>query len=511
MLEVADKPAMSPSRLSYEELGWLAAAWLAFLAARPPWPLFYANQNTYLLHGLAAGGYRHLASDWLARSADPFPVFSAAVALTVRYLHPAAFQVGQAVLVALYLWSLVILADHVFPIRATRARLATFLGLLIVLHAEAINALGDRLMGVFVGDLLVGGVAAQRVLSTYLEPSNFGVLLLVSLALHVRGRTVAAAMVGATACVMHASYVPAAAALLATYAVVAWQVDGRPRLAWAVVLAGAAITAPSLVYVLRHFSPTSPEATRLATAILLWRFPHHALPAVWFRKGQCGLQIAIMLSGVVLSRRTRLLAPLGALAASGAGLSALYVLTHSGRLAMAFPWRVSVLLVPIGATLLMAWAVTRLDTPKIGPALGILTACAVLAAATFGLRTLEGRVRHRIDAPEFKLMRAVGKLGGDGQVWLIPPDLEDFRLNAGVPVVADLKSHPYRDTDVCEWFRRYATARKFYSRPTGELLARLIETYGVTHVVLEAPLAGGEELLGEKVYDGPGYTAWRVR
>jgi hypothetical protein len=53
--------------------------------------LYYSNQNQYFLHGLATAGLGFLKDDWLARTADPTPIFSAIVALTYRYLHESLF------------------------------------------------------------------------------------------------------------------------------------------------------------------------------------------------------------------------------------------------------------------------------------------------------------------------------------------------------------------------------------------------------------------------------------
>src|SRR5262249_45263360 len=55
-------------------------------------PLYSANQNTYFLHGLANSGSGQLAHDWLAKTADPVPVFSALVQFTVRWLWPPLFH-----------------------------------------------------------------------------------------------------------------------------------------------------------------------------------------------------------------------------------------------------------------------------------------------------------------------------------------------------------------------------------------------------------------------------------
>src|SRR5579883_3127440 len=71
---------------------------VAFAAAYGQAPLYYSNQNQYFLHGLAAAGDGQLRADWLARTADPTPVFSGLVAWTARFLHPAAFYLDHAAL-----------------------------------------------------------------------------------------------------------------------------------------------------------------------------------------------------------------------------------------------------------------------------------------------------------------------------------------------------------------------------------------------------------------------------
>src|SRR5438105_2669284 len=81
-----DKPAdTTPRRLVFAVCLVIAAA---FVAAYGQAPLYYSNQNQYFLHGLAQAGHGFLGDDWLARSLDPTPVFTALVAFTAAYLHP---------------------------------------------------------------------------------------------------------------------------------------------------------------------------------------------------------------------------------------------------------------------------------------------------------------------------------------------------------------------------------------------------------------------------------------
>src|SRR6476620_3752090 len=78
-----------------------------FALAHAQAPLYYSNQNQYFLHGLAQGGRGFLDEDWLARTADPTPAFSALVAFTYRYLHESFFYIYYLLILGIYLHALV--------------------------------------------------------------------------------------------------------------------------------------------------------------------------------------------------------------------------------------------------------------------------------------------------------------------------------------------------------------------------------------------------------------------
>src|SRR5215212_1188574 len=96
-------PTAAPRRGYYLEANLLA---VAFAVAHTQSPLYYSNQNQYLLHGLADGGLGHLKHDWLAKTTDPTPAFSAMVAAGYRHLGEESFQVAYFLLLVLYFLSM---------------------------------------------------------------------------------------------------------------------------------------------------------------------------------------------------------------------------------------------------------------------------------------------------------------------------------------------------------------------------------------------------------------------
>ena len=79
---------------------------------------------------------------------------------------------------------------------------------------------------------------------------------------------------------------------------------------------------------------------------------------------------------------------------------------------------------------------------------------------------------------------------GPGQIYLIPLELEEFRLITGLPAFVDWKSIPYRPDELIEWYERVQLARAYYeaSDATDAIVAlEAINKYArVTHVIVEA-------------------------
>jgi hypothetical protein len=149
-------------------------------------PLYTSNQNQYFLQGLAAGGYGYLSQDWLANTIDSTPVFSKLVELTYRLLHQTStFYVYYALLMGIYLFSLIGIANRMLDLRASRLKNLTFTALLIVVHSAGLRFALSRWIGTNWTYVLEDGVADQRMLGPVFQPSAFGVFLALSLYLYL--------------------------------------------------------------------------------------------------------------------------------------------------------------------------------------------------------------------------------------------------------------------------------------------------------------------------------------
>jgi hypothetical protein len=261
-----------------------------------------------------------------------------------------------------------------------------------------------------------------------------------------------------------------------------------------------------------------PEITAQAQEILVEeRIPHHAVVAEWL-DATSAVKLVVILGALAVIRRSRIFPILFVPLVLGVAATALQVAIDSNTLALLFPWRISSVLVPLSTAILVDWAVGRL-----GPWVEQRSAAVrALCAVTLGLFAVAGAARFALDLREMQSDPAGPMIGyarrtrAPGQLYLIPPDLQQFRLQAGVPVLVDLKSIPYRDVEVVEWFTRMRIEGWIYrDRPEEvdcSLFDRLQDEYGVTHVVLDPELFDlACPALGPIVHQDPVYRVRSLR
>jgi hypothetical protein len=321
----------------------------------------------------------------------------------------------------------------------------------------------------------------------------------------------------AAAATVHPTYLLSAGLLMLAYLWVTWHERRSVRPVLGLALLALLLVLPIAIYVFRALGPTAPSISAQAQEILVEeRIPHHAVVAQWLDVTldvTTGVRLALLLGALVLTRRTRLFPVLLIPLLGGIVLTVVQVATDSNSLALLFPRRISAVLVPISTVVLVGWAAGRL-----APALERRAALVRdLGLAVISLLALAGAARLVLDLreretdPAAPMMAFVRENRAPGQEFFVPPDLQQFRLETGVPIFVDLKSIPYRDVEVVEWFSRMRIEGWIYRDRPEEVdctqLDRLRDEYHVTHVVLDRDLfALSCPALGPRLFAGEFYA-----
>ena len=471
--------------------GILVALCVGFLLAEVYRPLFHSNQNSYLLHALAASGWGHLDGDWLAGTRDAFPL-STWLARGVLAVDARGLYVLYAAFLVVYALALERLVRESLPRPWSLADRGLLAAAIVLLHSPLIRSEYHK------------GVAGQYLFAGYYQPCTGGVFLLASMALFVDGRVRTALLALALAASLHSSYLLSAAFLGLAYGVVLL----RRGVPWSRLVAHATLLAllltPAAVHALALSGSFTADRSVAATArqfLYETLIPYHARARLWlFTSTQAFVQNALVpavliAAGLWLFRRS----PVRPLLAIPTGVALVLLVAQLASddplLGLAFPWRISVVVVPICSAALLAavlrWARDEASRRGVAPArltaaLAGLVALAILLAA---VRT--ARQRPPIGAATAVSAHARARRAAD-QLYAIPqrPPFEAFRVAAGVRVVADWKSHPYHPAELLEWKRRRAVALEIeYTAAIADCAAlrRALAAAPVTHVVLETP------------------------
>jgi uncharacterized protein DUF6798 len=530
-------PAVAPRFPRYLEAIVLA---IAFAVAHTQSPLYYSNQNQYLLHGFAAGGHGHLDQDWLANTRDTTPVFSALVAAGYRHLGPWTIQAAFFLLLVGYFLSARWLVAALPGMPDTRAFRLAFAALFTAAHAAILRVASVEFTGVDYPWYLQCGVANQYILGPGLQPSAFGVLLVTALAAFANGRTLLAGALAGLACAFHATYTLPVALLTAGFAIaMVRQSAAHGQGAFKMVLAVSALVVPAAAYAVFTFASPNPHTFAEAQRILAdVRIPHHTNINRWFAAPDAA-QLAWLAVGLVLLRRTPLFLVTVIAAASGLVLSLVQYATGDRMLALLFPWRISAVLVPVATMVILANLTARLPSSR---AVELAAGVVVLLLAAAGAWIVAAGIGYGTNEDERELLDHVRANAGPNDVYLlpiefpelqsgrgtasttftppprpkpgsslIPVDLQQFRLFTGVPIYVDFKSVPYFDAEVLEWHRRMTQCEKWYDGDWSEPgRAQELRDVGITHVVarVERPIKAAA--FREVHRDGT-YTVYEVR
>ncbi len=464
-----------------------------------------ANQNAYFLRGLAGAGVGHLSADWTAGTSDPVPLFS----LLVRTLGggpSAGVHILYLAALVTFLLSMVLLRSRLVRRETGFSEKALFLAAL-VLPCSGLGRLLPNPAAPALGGI-AGGVAGQSLLAGYLQPSEAGVLLVLATTLFAMDRPRAAAGVAALAGAVHPTYLLAGGFLLTGMSVAlirerCWRTAAAVAGLW-LLLAG-----PVMAYTLVRFGPTSPTASREAARILaVDRLPHHALPGA-LGLGAVAAIATVALALVVWHHERRLATCLGVTAGSAFLASLGAASLGRPELYLLFPWRASAFLAPVSYALVLtagiAWLVRfcAVSPPRrrfLAAAAGaaVFALSSVAAARASRPATIDDeRAKFGRDGydeyrdPAFReLVDWVRRHSDRRDLYVVPIGpafaFESFRLRTGQPILADWKTHPYRDVEVLEWWRRISQARELYRQlgSCGETMKAVLRRDAITHVVV---------------------------
>ncbi len=488
-------------------------------------PLYTKNQNTKFLYGLAKAGVGFLKEDWLANTIDPLPVFSFFVTVTYRYLSEYAFYFYYFIIFGFYMYSNLGIVSNIYKIERKKLKYLVYLALILAVHCIDI-----KIFDFETAFHLHAGVALQYVLGSYFQPSTFGVFLIFSIYAFLRQKSFFAVFALAFAATIHPTYISSAAIITLSYMIILYKQEGNLKKSLLIGALAFILVLPVFTYMYITFEPTSPDIGEKAKSIIVnFRIPHHSLPKFWLEDSTAYFQTLVVFYAIYLVRKTQLFIVMFLPALTATILTILQLFINNNTIAFIAPWRFSAFLVPMATFIITAYWVSAIFDKFREPIFNNKRLIANLSLSLIVILFIVGSVKQ---VKEFTqkdnnrpMMDFVQKTKQSGDTYLIPFDvseitkdrkfrnLEKFRLYTGVPIFVNFKSHPYKDVEILEWYKRILIAQRFYEAKDNtscDLLKDISVNYRVTHVIFQKNYSYTQCARLEKLYENNYHVVYRI-
>ncbi len=490
-------------------------------------PLYSKNQNTKFLYGLANAGLGFLKEDWLANTIDPLPFFSFLVTITYRYLSEHFFYVYYLMILGLYLYSGLGIVSLLYKIDRSKVKYFSYLALIIAIHCVHIK--------IFKFDTafhLQSGVAVQYILGSVFQPSTFGVFLIFSIYAFLGKNDWLAVFALALAATVHPTYISSAAIITLSYLIIIYKEEGNLRRVLLIGAFASLLMLPVFSYMYLTFSSMSPEMWAQSQAILVkFRIPHHSIPKFWLEDSTAYVQTLIVFCAVYLVRKTRLFIIMLFPTFTATVLTIFQVFIDNNTVAFIAPWRFSVFLVPISTFIITGYLVSNIFEKFRHHLYKNKTLIFSLSLAIIFVLFTIGSVKQveKLTKPDKirPLIDFVKETRHSGETYLIPfnvldvlgvtsenniINLDKFRLSTGVPIFVNFKSHPYKDVEVIEWYKRILLAQRFYEAKDNscDLLKDISNQYKLTHVVFQTSNFYSKCDSFKKLYENQYHVVYKI-
>ena len=468
---------------------------IIFTLAYAQSPLFTSNQNQYFFYGMARAGFGDLDQDWLYSTNDIVPVFSFLVYLTYSVFHTTwVFYLWYAIIFGIYLFSMFGIVTHLFKWDNNIRNLLIFGTASVFLHSALLRYGISTLISPEWEFLIEGGVAGQRVLGDVFQPSSFGVLFLLSIYLFLKKKNYWAVAISSLAAVIHPTYLLSAAVLTATYGFIRLYETKKVKELILIGLLALVIVSGITIYTAQGFLGVDPELSTQANEITInYRQPHHMIISEWFDL-RVAIKTALLALALYLVSKDRILWILLPSAIFVVALTALQAVIQHPSLAMLFPWRFSVILVPLSTMIITG---KLLDVLVIHPndrkisrkTINIIIPIVLIFCIFTGSIKFFTAIWRWESTPKYEMMTMLRDRHEPGEVFVVPLKWQEFRLVTGIPIVVEFKAGPQSAPNIVAWYNRVQQVDHLYAtlRDGNDGCMRLdylVYAYDATHLVL---------------------------
>ena len=444
---------------------------IAFVITVQQFPFFKGN-SLHLIHAIKNMEFNKLQYDWIANQTNHLPLFTYFNYFLIKYFSVnILYLIHFILLTTCPLFLFLICKDEFSDLKNNYLAIIWFSFFILVYHENS----------------FFSGVAGQDIINEGYQPASFGVLFYIGIYLFLVQKELLAVLFICLAASFHPTYVLHSGFLFAgIFSYFFFKKEYKKMFKISILY--SILILPITIYVVQNFLLLEKEIILEGQIIFLDRIPHHALIDNWFSYKDVFSILLYFASLILMNKKNRLFIPFFIFGFLSLSLSLLQFFLESKSLALAFPWRSSVFLIPLSSMIIISFLlkkffINRPNTKIVGVLLFSIITIFYFTKNHF-IKDLNKDFHIKLE-----LTKKINKKYDSIERILIPVNLSYIRMNTGLPIFVDWKHIAFKYDEIIDWKERMDLAENFYaSNDFNEQklnLIKIIEIEKISHILIK--------------------------
>ena len=433
---------------------------------------FFKGNSLHLLHAIKEFDTNKLQNDWIANQTNHLPVFVHLNNIFLQFFPIKILHIIHfSLLVICSLFIFLICKNEFQNLKRTPILLLWFSIFILIYHEHS----------------FFGGLAGQDIINEGYQPASFGVLFYCGIYLFLIRKYFFAIFFICLSASIHPSYVLHSGLLSFGFCFYLLLVrEFKPLLKF--IIYYIILILPITFYIILNFLLLDKELIQMGQNILVERIPHHALIENWFSYKDFFSILIYLISLLIIYKNKKIFVPLTIFGLSSILLSILQFITESNTLALAFPWRASVFLMPISSMIIISFLLNKFLLNKNNMNLFSVSLFIIVFIFFFGKNHFVKNDNQKFYS-KLELVKEINKNYDKIERILIPVNISYIRMNTGLPIFIDWKHHAFKYDEIIIWKKRMNLAQKFYQADKyenqKEILTNINNIENISHILIK--------------------------
>ena len=434
--------------------------------------LLFKGNIAVLIHALEIFNDNKLQNDWIANQTDHIPLFTYFNYILIKFFSVKILYFIHFTLLSFCALFLFLICRYIYPKLFKLNSIIIWFAIFIFIFHE---------------NSFFSGLAGQSVIDAGYQPASYGVLFFLGIYFFLNDKNFLSVFFICLAASFHPTYIMHSGFLILGFLTYSFLLKRYSEL-FKILLYFLILILPITIFVFLNFLNLDKDITNLGQEILMKRIPHHADILYWFSYKDIISLFTFLIALILIKNKKKLFIPLGIFGLCSIILSSIQYFLQINSLALTFPWRSSVFLMPVSSMVIISHLIDKIKDTFLNKKKTIYSIFFIMSIF-FGVKShilenLNSNFKEKI-----LLSNKIKEYYHNIDSILVPTDTMSIRLNTGLPIFINYKHHPFRHDEIIDWNIRLNLANDFYNAENfsiqKQVLDKILKLENVSHVIFK--------------------------